>query len=195
MINARLAGRIERSKMTTTAITQSPRHPLVAIRTLLEQNREQIQRALPKHITVDRFNREVETLVNINGEIAAVDRKSLVTACLQAAHDGLLPDCREGIILPYREKSGRYVAQWQPMISGLLKRFRNSGQFRSISSGVVREGEEFSYWIDENGEHIKHVPGDEIGKVLKAYAIAHTKDGGVMVKVMSVAEINKRRAV
>jgi recombination protein RecT len=183
--------------MTNTAVAQaqSPKHPLLVIRALLEQNREQIHRALPRHISVDRFNREVETLVNINGEIAAVDRKSLIVACLQAAHDGLLPDRREGIILPYREKSGRYIAQWQPMVDGLLKRFRNSGQFRSISSGVVREGEEFSYWIDEHGDHIRHVPGDEIGKILKAYAIAHTKDGGVLVRVMSVAEINKRRAV
>jgi recombination protein RecT len=175
---------------TGTAVTQSPRHPLQVVRALLEQNREQIQRALPKHIPVDRFNREVETLVNINGEIAAVDRRSLVIACLQAAHDGLLPDRREGVILPYRDsKTGQYIATWQPMVDGLLKRFRNSGQFRSVSSGVVREGEEFT------GEHIRHVPGDATGKILKAYAIAHTKDGGVMVKVMSVAEINKRRAV
>ena len=71
----------------------------------------------------------------------------------------------------------------------------NSGQFKSVSAEIVREGEPFRHWIDEQGEHLLHEPGDGIGKPIKAYALALTKDGGAMIKVMSVADVEKRRAV
>src|SRR4029079_8829555 len=82
-----------------------------------------------------------------------------------------------------------------PMIGGLLTRFRNSGQFKAVTANVVREGEPFKYWIDENGEHLMHEPGDGTGQTVKAYAMAATKDGGTMVKVMTRDEIEKRRNV
>jgi hypothetical protein len=60
---------------TGTAVTQSPRHSLQVVRALLEQNREQIQRALPKHIPVDRFNREVETLLQRHKDADVAGRR------------------------------------------------------------------------------------------------------------------------
>jgi recombination protein RecT len=80
------------------------------------------------------------------------------------------------------------------MIGGLLKRFRNSGQFLSVTANCVRESDQFVFWIDEDGEHLRHTPGD-VGPYVKAYAIAKTKDGGTFIRVMSKAEIDKRRAV
>ena len=60
----------------------------------------------------------------------------------------------------------------------------------------MREGETFRHWIDETGEHLMHEPGeDDTKKIIKAYAMAHTKDGGVLIKVMSNADIERRRSV
>jgi recombination protein RecT len=126
--------------------------------------------------------------VQQNADLLACNRQSLWNASMRAAQDGLLPDGRDGAIVPYKD-----VATWMPMIGGLLKRFRNSGQFKSITANVVRQGEEFTYWIDENGEHMRHVPGDGQGEIVKAYAMAQTNDGGVMIRVMPVADIEKRR--
>jgi recombination protein RecT len=82
------------------------------------------------------------------------------------------------------------------MYQGLLKRFRRSGQFRWIKADVVRQGEEFYHYVDENGEHIKHVPGDSIeAPITRVYAMAATKDGGVFVTVMPIAEVEKIRAM
>jgi len=82
------------------------------------------------------------------------------------------------------------------MYQGLLKRFRRSGQFRWMKADVVREGEEFYHYVDEHGEHIRHTPGDNFdAPILKIYAMATTKDGGVFVNVMSIAEANKIKAM
>lgn len=179
-----------------TAVAERTVNPLETLRSQLEKRSDELKRALPTHIPPERFIRVVQTAAQLNPDLLTVNRSSLWNACLRAAQDGLLPDGREGVILPYRDnKTNTTNAQWQAMIYGILKRFRNSGQFKSISANIVHEHDEFSYWIDEAGEHIKHIPSDEGGKPVKAYAVAVTKDGGSMVKVMSHADIEKRRAV
>ena len=179
-----------------TAVAEKTVNPMDALRQQLERRSDELKRALPTHIPPERFIRTVQTACQLNPDLLTVNRSSLWNACLRAAQDGLLPDAREGVILPYRDnKTNTTNAQWQAMVYGILKRFRNSGQFKSITAGIVREKDSFEYWVDELGDHIKHVPADEGGKPVKAYAVALTKDGGSMVKVMSHSEIEKRRAV
>lgn len=176
--------------MTAVAEKSKAKHPLISLREHFETRAGELRNALPVHIPPERFIRVVLTAVQLNPDLLAADRQSLWNAALKAASDGLLPDGREGAIVPFKDK-----AQWMPMVGGILKRFRNSGQFKTLSVGIVREGEEFIYWKDENGEHMRHVPGDGTGKPIKAYAMAHMKDGGVMIEVMSESDINKRRNV
>jgi recombination protein RecT len=166
------------------------KNPLVTFREHLDARSGELRNALPSHITPDRFIRVTMTAIQLNPDLIACNRQSLWNACLRAASDGLLPDGRDGAIVPFKDN-----AQWMPMVGGLLKRFRNSGQFKSISAEIVREGDEFRYWIDEHGPHIYHVPSSGGAKAVKAYAMAETKDGGVMIRVMSESEINKRRNV
>jgi recombination protein RecT len=165
-------------------------HPLTQLHNQLKDRANEIGAALPAHITPQHFIRIVVTAVQKNLGLLTVDRRSLINACLQAAADGLLPDGREGVILPYKGQ-----AQWQPMVAGLLKKFRNSGQFKSIATNVIRQGEEFSYFIDETGPHLRHVPGPSTAPPIGAYAVANTLDGGTLVKKMDLHEIGKRRAV
>jgi recombination protein RecT len=176
--------------MTPTPAKTEAKHPLVTFRERLDTRTGELVSALPSHIPVERFKRVAITAVTLNTELLACDQQSLWLACLRAASDGLMPDGRDGAIVPFKDK-----AQWLPMVGGLLKRFRNSGQFKSISVEIVREGDEFRYWIDEHGPHIYHVPSSGGAKAVKAYAMAETKDGGVMIRVMSETEINKRRNV
>jgi recombination protein RecT len=173
--------------MATAAATKE-KNPIAILRDQFVSRSNELAHVLPKHIPVERFQRVVLTAVQMNPELIACNRQSLWNACLKAAQDGLLPDGREGAIVPFKEQ-----AQWMPMVAGLLKRFRNSGQFKSITANVVREGEQFEYWIDENGEHMKHTPGDGTGKPIKAYAMATTQADGTMIKVMTAKEIDQRR--
>jgi recombination protein RecT len=83
------------------------------------------------------------------------------------------------------------------MYQGLLKKFRNSGQFRWVGTGIVFEGDVYEHWITQEGEHFKHVPADDNSgkKIRRVYALATTKEGGSFIADLSMAEIDKRRAM
>ena len=186
---------------TATAVAERTVNPMETLRAQLEKRSDELKRALPQHMPPERFIRVVITAASLNPDLLTVNRQSLWNSCMRAAQDGLLPDGREGAIVPFRDNNnksptnGQVIAQWMPMTYGLLKRFRNSGQFKSIVANIVHEKDEFEYWIDEHGEHIKHTPLSDEGRPIKAYAVAVLKGGGTMIKVMSHADIEKRRAV
>jgi recombination protein RecT len=162
-------------------------HPLVVLRERLDVRKGELRAALPSDINPDQFIRALITSATINPELQACSWPSLWLACMTACRDGLLPDGVEGAIVPYKSR-----ATWIPMYQGQLRRFRRSGKFKWVTANVVREGEEFLHFIDEQGEHFRHVPGDNFAApIVRIYALATTLDGGVFVNVMSIAEANK----
>jgi len=176
--------------MTDTATTTPTKAipPMVQLRDQLAARMEQFKMALPAHIPAERFFRIVLTAVQINPDLLACNRQSLFNSCMRCAQDGLLPDGREAALVPFKQ-----AVTYMPMYQGLLKKFRNSGQFKWITSGVVYEGENYEHFIDETGEHFKHVPGEHNGKIKRIYALATTKDGGSFIHVMSPDDVDKRR--
>jgi recombination protein RecT len=165
-------------------------HPMVVLRDQLNDRAVQFQHALPKHMPAERFFRVVLTAVQLNKDLIACDRPSLFNAALRCAQDGLLPDGREAALVPFKNK-----VQYLPMYQGLLKKFRNSGQFKWVTTDIVYEGDQWEHWTDENGPHFKHIPGDDHTDKKKrlVYAAAGTKDGGVFIAPLSPSEIAKRR--
>jgi len=180
--------------MTAVTEIKQDKHPIVKLREQLTMRAADLRNALPDYISPEKFTSAVLTAVQLNPDLLAVDRASLWNACMRCAADGLVPDGREAALVVFKTKDKGEIAQYLPMIGGLLKRFRNSGEFRAVTTNVVRQGEEFSHWTDEHGEHLRHVPGDGEGKIIKAYAVANLKGGFPMIKVMSVADIERRRA-
>jgi recombination protein RecT len=168
-----------------------PANPLAAARTDVEKMEGQFKMALPAHIPVERFARVVMTAVGSNPDLLRADRTSLLEASLKAAQDGLLPDGRDGALVIYGQK-----VQWMPMIAGILKKVRNSGELLSISAYVAHEKDKFFYRLgdDETIEHEPFLDGDP-GKPRIVYAVAKTKDGGTYREVMTVAEVEKIRQV
>ena len=167
-------------------------NPLVQFNDYLERRITEYKGALPSHIPVDRFIRVIRTQAQMNPDILACDRRSLGIAIMRAAADGLLPDGVEGVIVPHGNK-----ATWIPMVQGLLKKIRNSGQLKSISVGIVYEGQDYEHWVDENGEHFRHRITDEPTgkKIRRVYALALTKDDGHFIADLSVGEIERHRAM
>jgi recombination protein RecT len=162
------------------------RPPIVVLRDRLEQRRGELTAALVD-IPADQFIRAVITSATINPEIQACSWPSVWLACMRACRDGLLPDGIQGAIVPFKNN-----AQWIPMYQGLVSRFRRSGNFRWIGAAVVREGEDWTHYTDETGEHFRHVPGDDITRpILRIYAAATTLDGGMFVAVLPKAEADK----
>jgi recombination protein RecT len=178
--------------MTDTQLTtQHGRPPIFELREKLEKRKGELRLSLPSDISPDMFIRAVVTAAQINPEIIACTFQSIWDACLRACRDGLLPDGQEGAIVTYKGKAG-----WIPMTQGLLRRARRSGQLKWITAGVVKRGEHFSHYIDETGEHIKHVPGDNFAAEIEScYAMATTLDGGLFITVLPKAEADKMKAM
>lgn len=144
-----------------------------------------IQASLPKTMTWDRFKGVVSLAVAKQPKLAE-DLGSLLIACRQCAVDGLSPDGREAALVPYKGK-----VQYQPMVWGLVKLARQTGELSTISARVVYERDHFEYELGDE-ERIVHRPyleGDDPGAPIAAYAIATMKDGGKEREVMSRAQI------
>lgn len=145
-------------------------------------------------IPIAKFVRVAQTAVQMEPKLLAddVNRISLYAALVRCAQDGLLPDKREAALVPFKGQ-----IQYMPMIGGILKKVRNSGEIVDIGARIVREGEPFRRWTDEAGEHLLHEqdPFGTAAKAVGVYAYARTKDGGFYVETMSIAEVEKVRAV
>src|SRR5271154_2351552 len=107
---------------------------------MLAEYEPQIAAVLPLHIPPEKFRRVVITAVNLNPDLLKADRRSLFTACVRAAADGLYPDGREAALVMFGNS-----ATYMPMIHGIRKRMRNTGEVTSAEAEVVYERDFFDY--------------------------------------------------
>jgi len=179
-------------------------HPVKAANDALVSRQNDFAAALPAHIPIERFMRVVMTAIQRNSDLASADRASLFNSALMAAQDGLLPDGREGALVIYKTKVKRngveqWIAavQWMPMVAGILKKVRNSGELSSIVARVVYAGDKFRSWIDDEGEHIEYeaLPDADTNMIRCVFAMAKLKDGTIEVEVLRPADIEKIRNV
>jgi len=157
------------------------------------------QAVLPSNCTFERFIRVIKTAAIQTPELLTVDKPTLFMSCFKAAQDGLLPDGREAALVIYntKQKDGSFkkLVQYMPMLGGILKKIRNSGDLLTIRPHVIYENDKFNYCLGDN-EHIIHEPCmQDRGKPIGAYAIAIFKDGAIYREVMNVAEIEKVRNI
>lgn len=174
-------------------------NPIVKLQEQFDTREASFKAALPAHIPVERFMRVVMTATQRNPDLVAADRVSLFNSALLAAQDGLLPDGREGALVIYNTKKGNEwvkSVQWMPMIAGILKKCRNSGELSSVESHTVHANDKFSYriGIDEQPVHEPDWFGDR-GAVVGVYAVAKLKDGTRVSEIMGKTEIEKVRNV
>lgn len=161
--------------------------------------------ALPSHIPLERFKRTVITALNQNPDLRDADRRFFFNAAVKCAHDGLYPDGREAALVVFKTKikdaQGEYhwikATQYMPMIAGIRKRMRNTGEVLSATAEVVYQKDRFAYVKGEN-PHIEHEPpplGEDRGQPIGAYAIIKLANGEVLREVMDKREIERARAV
>lgn len=161
---------------------------------MLTQQRQNIMAALPSHIPVEKFERVCLMAVQRTPDLLApnVNKQSLFLSCQRAAADGLLPDGREGALVLFGSN-----VQWMPMVAGLMKLARNSGEIASISAQVAYKGEKFTVILgdEERIEHERNLELADGAEVLAVYAVAKLKNGETVREVMTKAQVEKVRAV
>lgn len=181
-------------------MASQPNNPVAVIRQNLTAMQPEITAALPPHIKPEKFARVAMTAVQNDPALMEADRKSLFGSIIRLAQDGLLPDGREAALVIFNQKQGNgwiKKVQAMPMIAGILKRVRQSGEVAKVSAHVVYEKDEFvvRYGFDEDVEHSPPPLDQPRGKPIGAYATAVLKDGSRLLEVMSLEEIEKVRAV
>lgn len=172
----------------------------------LVKRKDNFKEQLPPDISPDRFISAAMSAVQHNPELLSADLGSLFNALNSSCRDGLLPDNREGALVIHNTKvktpgqPDQWVAKvaWMPMVKGVLKKIRQSGEVRTITMGVVYQGEEFDYWIDDEGEHLTHRPSYEVERsdanIRLAYAMVRLTDGDLQVEIIPKLELEKIRA-
>lgn len=180
-------------KKPSGQVTEKKPDPVANITVLrheLEAMTEQFQAALPEHIPVARFKRVVMTALQNNPELVKCTRSSLWNSCMRAAQDGLLPDGREGAMVPFKG-----VATWLPMVFGIRKKVRNSKEISTWEVHAVYEKDNFAYELGDQ-PFIRHKPYCEKGspgELVAAYSVVVMKDGSISREVMSAWEIDQVR--
>lgn len=166
---------------TQVAVIDEVRHQITAMA-------PQFKAALPAHVSPEKFVRVTMTAVQQNPDLLNADRRSLYGAAMRAAQQGLLPDGREGAIVTFGKQ-----AQWMPMVAGIMKLVRNSGEISVWSVQAVYENDKFDYQLGDN-EGITHKPAlKDRGNLIGAYSIVTMKDGEKSREFMNVDEVNAIR--
>ena len=153
-----------------------------------------LKEALPKHLTAERMGRVALTALRKNAKLAACTPESFLGSLLTAAQLGLEVNTPlgEAYLIPFKGEC-QIIIGYQ----GYLKLARNSGLVSEIYAHAVRDGDEFSYELGLN-QGLRHVPSTrpdrEEQRITHCYAVAKLKDGGTLFKVLSRAQIDKRRA-
>lgn len=183
-----------------TQLAERRDNPVAVIRQNLTAMAPEFRAALPAHVPVEKFTRVAMTAIQNNPDLQNADRRSLFGAIVRLAQDGLLPDGREAAIVIFNAKDGNgwiKKAQAMPMIAGVLKKLRQSGEVAKVSAHVVYEKDHFvwSLGFDETIEHTPPALNAERGKPIGAYATAVLKDGSQLCEVMTLEEIEKVRSV
>ncbi len=133
-------------------------------------------------INPERFLATAKMAVQTHSDkdrLARADRNSLYLAIKKSAGDGLMPDNREAALVVYGEQ-----VQYQPMVQGLVKLARNSGDIVSINAEVVYENDEFELFYDFDGLKFKHAPNwkEERGEPCLVWASVKLISGEVIAR-------------
>ena len=173
-------------------MASQPRGTALTIAQDLGQRLTQFEAALAgTGVSPKRFMRVVLTATNINPDLLNCDRRSLMNSAIRAASDGLVPDGIDGALVPFDGK-----VTWMPMVQGIRKKVRRSGEVTSWDVTAVFAKDAFDYELGDD-PFIKHRPwmAPELvrheGEADKDYNARLRKhlDRGPLTYVYSVATI------
>ena len=172
---------------------------------LVDSLGEDLAQALPQGLKADRFRAAFLGLAVHNPDIFRCDEASLRSALLKCASDGLVPDARHAVILPFRttvevdgKKTSVTLAQYIPMVQGIIARSRELGETLSITANVVHKNDRFEFDDSDPSMTVHKRPELSLprGDMVGAYAIFRDMQGRVMHReVMDIAQLEKTHNV
>ncbi|HDM8140675.1 TPA: recombinase RecT [Vibrio harveyi] len=164
--------------------------------------KEGVYNLLPETITPERFLHTAAIAIASNPDLQDADKTSVVLSLSAAARDGLICDNKEAALVIYNENKGTYqqprwtkVAKYMPMIDGVVKMATKSKGVLSIRAKAVYENDEFDYWMDEDGEHLRYKPVFSAkGDFKLAFCVVKMANGETIIEVMAKDDVDRARS-
>ena len=164
----------------------------------LKRDLSGVSQLLPAHVSYERFVQSAAVAIANNAGLMEADPQSVINSLTQCAKDGLVADNREAALVVFNTKQGNNwikKAQYMPMVDGVMKRARQSGEITVIASRAIYKNDRFRAWMDGDGEKIEYEPTlFERGDMIGVFAYAKMKTGEIQFEVMNMDDINKVRA-
>lgn len=149
--------------------------------------KEAVAKALPKHLTPDRFLRVAITALTKTPKLAQCDQASFFGALLTLSQYGLEPDGRSAHLIPYGT-----TCQLILDYKGIVELVMRTGLVSKLHADVVCENDEFEYDQGEIRTHKIELRKPR-GEMFAAYATCQFKDGATSCAVLSKDEIDAVR--
>lgn len=178
---------------TTTEIAQAEEKPLSLKDSLLGRE-TQLKTLLPPQINAGRFMRIVFMQIQKNPKLLEATQDSVVASVMRAAEHGLIPDGRNGALVPFRNNKKQCMeCQFMPMYQGLIDLARRSGMIADIFPATVCENDEFEFELGLNRKLVHKPAMSDRGKAILYYAVVQFTDGTTTFGPgpMTPEEINK----
>lgn len=177
----------------STEVAKQPQPPSMAnmpIRQVLQQPAiaDQIAKALPSHMTPDRFIRVALTAMTRTPKLADCTQASVMRCLLDCSAMGLEPDGRRAHLIPYKDQCTLIIDY-----KGLVELCRRSGDVSSIHADTVCENDVFEYDLGEIKRHTVDFRKPR-GAVYAVYAMATLKDGSRQSSVLTREEVESVRS-
>lgn len=147
----------------------------------------QIARALPQHMTPDRFLRVATTTLLRVPKLADCDQASFMQAMLDCSSLGLEPDGRRCHLIPYG-KTCQLIIDYK----GLIELAKRSGEVVTWKAETVKEKDSFEWQNGVVSHGIDWRDGDR-GKLQCVYSVVKLANGELDTEVMTLAEVEAIR--
>lgn len=146
----------------------------------------------------DRLRTVFMIAVQENPDILKCTPESLRRELSKCAADGLVPDAKEAVLLPYWDKGAKgFLANYQPMVHGVIKRLRELGGVFQIVCNLVYE-HDFYEENEADPDSLKHIPpkfGVARGEIVGGYVIFRDDQKRIMhFEKMSRADFDQVRS-
>ncbi len=177
----------------STAVSTNGKQPtaLSTVKGWLQSDefKEAIGKALPKHMTPDRFLRIAITATMRTPKLLQCTQESLFGCLLALSQAGLEPDGRRAHLIPFENRKNNTVECTLILdYKGLAELVMRSGLVSSVHADVVCQNDDFEY---DRGFIVRHKINfkEPRGEAYAAYAVIRFKDGTEKTEVMPQEDI------
>lgn len=172
--------------------------PMQSMEKTLKDNMATIGKALPSHMTAERIQRIVIALLKTTPALQECTPISILAGVFQMAQLGLEPVDGQCFLIPYNNKKnvgGQWTtikeAQFQIGYKGLVQLFYRHLSASSLSWGIVRKNDRFSFDLGQNILSHSYDLEDDRGDVIAYWVKARNQNGGESFAVMTKGEVLK----